>query len=123
MTIVEHRATTYPTFDPMWYAPVSIVLAAVEVDTAMLCASVPVFWPVLRDGWGKIFVTKEVNVSHERRIMVASSDDLELRRTRSSSVPHFSDFIDVRSCRTETTVKSGLPLPSQKQERDWSHGS
>ena len=66
ITIVEHRATTYPTFDPTWYGPISIVLAAIEVDASMICACVPVFWPVLDRGFlGNIFVTKEVKITRE----------------------------------------------------------
>lgn len=65
---MEHKAATYPTFDPTWYGPISIVLAAAEVESAMICASVPVFWPMLRGSFlGNIFVTKEVEVTFEQR--------------------------------------------------------
>ncbi|KAK3381757.1 hypothetical protein B0H63DRAFT_476569 [Podospora didyma] len=67
-TIIEHQAATYPTFDPSWYGPVSMILAAIEVDLASICASVPVFWPVLlRMTALKIFVMEEVEVKHEDR--------------------------------------------------------
>lgn len=117
MTIVEHKATTYPTFDPTWYSPISIVLAAVEVDMAIVCASVPVFWPALREGWGKIFVTKEVEVSHADRR--DSTEGMELRSSRSSEL-HFAQFTDeVVWGRTKTTVKSetATTTTSHWQER------
>ncbi|KAH7033035.1 uncharacterized protein B0I36DRAFT_104209 [Microdochium trichocladiopsis] len=67
-SIIEHRAATWPVMDPTWYACSAIVLAVVEVDMASMCASIPVFWPILQDSWGKIFVTQEVEVVHESRI-------------------------------------------------------
>ncbi|KAI0975001.1 hypothetical protein F4678DRAFT_421605 [Xylaria arbuscula] len=78
-TIIKTRAGTYPVPDPTFYAPQSIVLAALEVDLASIVASIPVFWPILTHSWGKIFVTQEVHVTrHHRRL----SGDFEL--------PHFS---------------------------------
>lgn len=41
--------------------------------------SVPISWPVLRDGWSKIFVTNEVEVTHESRL--SNDDDIEHSRT------------------------------------------
>lgn len=76
-TIIAHKAATSPTFDPTWYGPISIVLAAVEIDSAMICASVPVFWPVFRSAGFQIFITKEIKVTSEQRL--SSSDGLELR--------------------------------------------
>ncbi len=59
VTIVEHRAATFPDIDPTWYAPISLVLAALEINVASVCASVPVFWPMLEKHFGKIFITHE----------------------------------------------------------------
>jgi hypothetical protein len=77
-TLVAHQATTYPTFDPTWYSPTSGILATIEVDIATVCASVPVFWPVLRDSVSeRIFVTKEVQIIHEEAD--GTGDEVELR--------------------------------------------
>ncbi|KAI2470664.1 hypothetical protein F4781DRAFT_164982 [Annulohypoxylon bovei var. microspora] len=82
VTIIEHQVATWPTRDPTWYGPISIVLAVLEVDAASICASVPIFWPVLRKlDWGKIFVTQEVNITRETRYM----DDDEDRLTRDTT--------------------------------------
>ncbi|OTA99593.1 hypothetical protein M426DRAFT_44834, partial [Hypoxylon sp. CI-4A] len=84
VTIVEHQVATWPTRDPTWYGPISIVLAVLEVDAASICASVPVFWPVLRDlNWGKIFVTQEVNITRETRYMEDDEDHLTRGMTHS----------------------------------------
>ncbi|KAK6956054.1 hypothetical protein Daesc_001324 [Daldinia eschscholtzii] len=73
-TLVEHRATTSPTFDPTWYSPISIVLGAVEVNVASICASVPIFWPSLKARLDEIFVTREVTITLNRRSNRFSSD-------------------------------------------------
>lgn len=118
-TIIQHRATTYPTFDPTWYAPISVILAAVEVDVAMVCACVPVFWPVLRDGLGKIYVTKEIEITHDRRM--GSADALELR-SRHSSEANLRDptrDLHMQWGSTKTTVNSTpryLPEDSESQK-------
>lgn len=69
--------------DPTWYGPKSITLAALEVDLASICASIPTFWPILSQrllrvggaGAGSIFVTQEVHITHQHRRL--SSDDDE----------------------------------------------
>ncbi|KAI1258945.1 hypothetical protein F5Y18DRAFT_320753 [Xylariaceae sp. FL1019] len=80
-TIVDHRATSYPTRDPTWYAPISLLLAVAEIVAAAICASIPIFWPVLTMHWGRIFVTKEINITHEARF----TDDDEDGLTRGTS--------------------------------------
>lgn len=84
VTLVEHRVATIPTRDPTWYGPITIVLAVLEVDAASVCASVPIFWPVLRNlDWGKIFVTQEVDITRETRYMEDDEDRLTHGTTHS----------------------------------------
>jgi hypothetical protein len=45
-----------------------------------ICASVPVFWPLITDSIGDIFVTKEVQIIHED-----PGDEVELRPSRRES--------------------------------------
>ncbi|GKT61702.1 integral membrane protein [Colletotrichum tofieldiae] len=88
ITILQHRSATYPTLDFPWYGPVSIVLACVEVDLAMVASSVPIFWPVLRQKFPGIFVTKEVEVTREARRLesVELDDDIGTEEGRRSRV-------------------------------------
>lgn len=65
--MVNNRAATYPTLDPSWYACVPAVLSVLEVNLATICASLPVFWPVLKENLGRILVTREVDVTRETR--------------------------------------------------------
>ncbi|KAI2625475.1 hypothetical protein GGS21DRAFT_303671 [Xylaria nigripes] len=86
-TIIETRAATYPIIDPTFYGPQSIVLASVEVDLASIVASIPVFWPMLTETWGGIFVTQEILVTHHHRRLSGEDDRFELRTNVSSSGP------------------------------------
>ncbi|OLN85268.1 hypothetical protein CCHL11_04371 [Colletotrichum chlorophyti] len=65
--ITNSKAGTYPTLDPSWYGCMPIVLATAEVNLAAICASLPVFWPALQSNIGKIFITKEVEITSEIR--------------------------------------------------------
>lgn len=68
-SIAETRAGTYPVADPTWLAPTSIILSCLEVDIAILCASIPIFWPLISAlTFGKIFVVDEVIVRTEERV-------------------------------------------------------
>lgn len=62
VSLVEHQATTWPTFDPSWYASEPVVLSILEVNIATTMASLPVFWPYLRRNIDKILITHEVEV-------------------------------------------------------------
>ncbi|OTB05428.1 hypothetical protein M426DRAFT_139906 [Hypoxylon sp. CI-4A] len=96
-TIVENKAGTYPVLDPTWYGPKSIILAAIEVDLASICASIPTFYPILRQGFlGNIFVTQEVHVTRQHRRLSGDSamsgdaaGPFELLHRRSGSAGSF----------------------------------
>lgn len=67
IALVETKAGTYPTLDPSWYGCTAAMLSVLEVNIATICASLPVFWPVIRENLGRILVTYEVDVTHEAR--------------------------------------------------------
>lgn len=77
ITLIDSRATTSPTFDPSWYGPAPIVLSVMEIQLATICASLPVFWPIVKDAWEskRIVVTHEVDIRNEPRKV----DEYELR--------------------------------------------
>ncbi|KAH7303517.1 hypothetical protein B0I35DRAFT_383799 [Stachybotrys elegans] len=63
-TIIRYQAGWYPTHDPTWYGPISILLGVLEVNVASTCASIPIFWPIISPylTLGGIFVTHEIKV-------------------------------------------------------------
>ncbi|KAI1492977.1 hypothetical protein F5X96DRAFT_667179 [Biscogniauxia mediterranea] len=88
-TVVLHQAGTYPVLDPTWYGPISIILGVIEIELASICASIPVFWPVITESIGKIFVTQEVHVTHQHRRLSGDDDDrYELQQTSTSPSQH-----------------------------------
>jgi len=62
---IYYKTGYYPTRDPTWYGPKSILLIVLEVNIASICASVPIFWPVLAPYLGSIFVTREFSIKTE----------------------------------------------------------
>ncbi len=87
--LVKESQTPLETADATWYAPDTILLAVLEVTLASVCASVPIFWPVLSQQVIRIFVTKEVKITHDDRYSIAGSD-LELTE-HSSKDAHYND--------------------------------
>ncbi|CAK7219473.1 hypothetical protein SCUCBS95973_003833 [Sporothrix curviconia] len=51
--------------DSTFYAPDTVLLASLEVNLSSICASVPIFWPVLRQQVFRILVTKEVEITRD----------------------------------------------------------
>ncbi len=65
--LVMSETSVISVIDGTWYAASTILLAALEVSLASICASIPIFWPILSQHFGNIFVTQEVVVIHEDR--------------------------------------------------------
>ena len=59
------RAGTYPYVDFTWWTPTTIILSCLEIDLAITCASMPIFWPIIEKSISAIFVTFEVQVEEE----------------------------------------------------------
>lgn len=53
---------------------------------AIICASIPIFWPAMKAAWNQITVTKEVIVISELRYEDRTPDDLELGPERTVSM-------------------------------------
>ncbi|KAF2503359.1 hypothetical protein BU16DRAFT_521943, partial [Lophium mytilinum] len=85
-SIAQHRAGTSPVLDLTYYSPPIFIFSSLEIQVAIICASTPVFWPMLESiNLGKIFVTQEVEVVTESREMASSSEERDLGFSRSDS--------------------------------------
>ncbi len=119
-TLVQHRATTSPTFDPTWYSPISVVLGALEVNISSICASVPIFWPRLKARLGDIFVTREVIITLNRRSHRASSEDDTIELQSTASEHHDNSW---KRCTSRTSESSETrlaePHPVEKREHHY----
>ena len=70
--------------DPTWNMPGPGMLSTVEIFLAALCATIPFFWPAVRDQFNKIFVQYDFNVS-ESRVQHDSVEGYEL--TKAGTLP------------------------------------
>ncbi|KAI0884703.1 uncharacterized protein GGS22DRAFT_200398 [Annulohypoxylon maeteangense] len=105
-TIIDHKAGTFPVLDPTWYGPKSIILAALEVDLASICASIPTFFPHLSQSLlGSIFVTQEVHITHQHRRL--SGDSSYDTANSSSSGGVASGHYELQSAARDKQEESG----------------
>ncbi|KAF2279130.1 uncharacterized protein EI97DRAFT_456523 [Westerdykella ornata] len=62
------RAGTVPVFDPSYATPSIYIFSVLEVNIAILCASIPIFWPLVTSlSLNQIFVVNEIEVRSQRR--------------------------------------------------------
>ncbi|KAF7515207.1 hypothetical protein G7054_g14695 [Neopestalotiopsis clavispora] len=116
-TIVEHKAATYPTLDPTWYGPISILLASCEVDLATICASVPVFWPILTSNLDRIFITREIKIERNHRF--SNIDDENDRASSLERVHRFYSLDDPEAGRPTSVLTAwGAFCAEQKHSRE-----
>ncbi|RMZ66284.1 integral membrane [Pyrenophora seminiperda CCB06] len=79
--IITTRGATYPYVDWTWWTPILIVLSCSEIDLAVICASMPIFWPILEKSFNSIFVSYEVQVVEERILDYGAQYELEHTKT------------------------------------------
>ena len=61
-----NRAGTIPIIDMSYYTPVVYILGVLEVNIAILAASIPTFWPAIATfATNKIFVVNEIEIHVE----------------------------------------------------------
>ncbi|EMD88857.1 hypothetical protein COCC4DRAFT_137122 [Bipolaris maydis ATCC 48331] len=66
ITLVVNRAGTLPNLDMSFHTPVVYIFAVLEVNFAIITASIPIFWPVIATlASNKIFVVNEVEIHVE----------------------------------------------------------
>lgn len=74
----KHSIDTIKSFDFTWWYPEVLIISCLEVDFAIMCASMPIFWPTIVANLNAIFVTKEVHIIHQDRVQ-----DFEMGRPTS----------------------------------------
>jgi hypothetical protein len=67
-SVFKHSQSAASSFDFTYWYPEVLIISCLEVDFAIMCASMPIFWPTVVANWSHIFVTKEVRVSHHERL-------------------------------------------------------
>lgn len=84
---------TITMFDFTWWLPEVLIFSCLEVDFAIMSASMPIFWPSVMAAWTEIFVTQEVSVVHDRRSRYIDVNELDMQLHRvDSHKSHDSSF-------------------------------
>jgi hypothetical protein len=66
-TAAKHKNNDPNSVDFTWWYPLTMIFSCLEVDFAIMCASMPIFWPVIVASLNGVFITKEVHVvAHSR---------------------------------------------------------
>ncbi|RAR05432.1 integral membrane protein [Stemphylium lycopersici] len=89
IALAVNRAGTVPILDMSYHVPVVYILGILEVNLAIVTASIPIFWPVIAELAGnKIFVVNEVEIHVEnvaRQESFESNDGITLTDRKGSS--------------------------------------
>ncbi|CAI6342283.1 unnamed protein product [Periconia digitata] len=81
-SVARHDAAGIQSFDFPWWFPLTLIFSALEVDFAIITASIPIFWPVIVRSLPQIFVTQEIHVTHHSRL-TDNGNDFEMGRPQS----------------------------------------
>ncbi|KAL1596836.1 hypothetical protein SLS59_007577 [Nothophoma quercina] len=66
ISLCINRAGTIPIVDMSYHTPVVYIFSVLEVNIAILCASIPIFWPIISSfATNKILVVNEIVVHVE----------------------------------------------------------
>ena len=79
----KHSQDATDSFDFTWWYPEVLIISCLEVDFAIMSASMPIFWPTVVATWSQISVTKEVHVTHHPRLHGNSANHFEMNRPNS----------------------------------------
>ncbi|KAF1953064.1 hypothetical protein CC80DRAFT_165408 [Byssothecium circinans] len=113
------RAGTVPIFDPTFATPTVYIFSVLEINVAIMCASIPIFWPLVTSlASNKILIVNEIEVRSERR-----SENIDLvEHGKDSSYMNIGE-IDGRNSRASILggFDSGKPSPSSDTLRSPSH--
>lgn len=112
-TIVQHQAGWSPTLDFTFYAPISILLGCLEVDIALLAASMPIFWPIIIKALQPILVVHEVRITWHRR-WGASEEELESASVHSETELNHNKGGSYY--KDSTVVESVIPLDERQRQ-------
>jgi hypothetical protein len=67
-TTIRRNQNSFASLDFTWWFSLTLIISAIELDFAIICASIPIFWPQLTVYLAQIFVTNEVHVTHHSRL-------------------------------------------------------
>jgi hypothetical protein len=106
--VIMEQQRPATSLDPTFFAAPLVVLAMLEVTTASICASIPIFWPAVNKFFRDVMVTHEVEVVSETRekaeAMLETDSTVADVRSESSLSNKYSGINDTE---TEVRVSGG----------------
>jgi len=109
----------YP--DPTWFTPIYVILSSIEIDLAIICASIPIFWPIIEQSLAAIFVSYAVEIVEqcvEEHELTCKLEYTNTRESVRSSDASTEELIQALSSDTKAQYTVGVdPLDMEAQSR------
>jgi hypothetical protein len=109
----------YP--DPTWFTPIYVVLSCIEVQLAIICASIPIFWPIIEQSLKAIFVSYDVEIFEQHIEVGEYSYGLEHTkacRGRKSSSASMEELTQGSGSDSRLQYSVGVDPLDSKAQRD-----
>lgn len=129
ISLSMNRAGTIPVIDMSYFTPFVYIFGVLEVNLAIIAASVPTFWPVIaKIAANKIFVVNEIEIHVERASrdsfgsgsairLSEGKDPYEERARKLSVATKLQDCSRLKQSNTSWTGKDLGSRPSQESQR------
>lgn len=113
----------YP--DPTWFTPIYVILSCIEVQLAIICSSMPIFWPIVEQSLTAILVTYDVEIVEQRVEDRGFSYELKHLKTcgcRKNSSASTEELTQVSDSESRAQYTLGVdPLDSKAQREMGPH--
>jgi hypothetical protein len=106
----------YPYPDPTWHTPIFVILSGLEISLAIMCASMPIFWPIIEQSFSAIFVSFDVEIVEQRVENRGLSYELEHTQSRGSRKSSSASTEELTHGKTSYSV--GLDPLDQEAQND-----
>ncbi|KAF2645529.1 hypothetical protein P280DRAFT_503661 [Massarina eburnea CBS 473.64] len=110
--ITSHRGDGTSRLDFTWWYPLIMILSSIEIDFAIITASVPIFWPVIISSLPQIFVTHEVHITRHERIPedANGAGDFEMDRPSSPKSNNSQEGLTWKQANSKTDYNDSFVL-------------
>ena len=124
-TILKYQRTPADAMNFTWWYPLALIVSCLEINFAIMCASMPIFWPVFVQSMSQMFVvTKEVEVRVEYEDRLGPDTPQmrgeEFEMSRPPSIMKMSRPVSVRSVRPDSLKSGGSEERlTRRSEKSW----
>lgn len=126
ITLAINQAGTVPTLDMSFHTPIVFIFSVLEVNLAIITASIPIFWPVIATiATNKIWVVNEIEIRVESnsRNSLSSSGEIDLAERGSWTKIDSKDDHGGRTSRLSVLTKAYDRTSSRSHQHKHSNTS